>query len=268
MPEPGRRDVVVDRVAVREVRDVAGARQRADADARAAARPGSSRTATAAENASSPLPTAATSERALRVRVGDGVRLDRRVGVAVGCTRVAHAAEAEVDHARPGVGGPADRRRLGVERDRRRPASRPSRSAAARVYAMPTIPWRVEVRGDDPGDERPVALGVDARVAADEAARVGDASRRSRAASRRCRSRRPRPSPGASVVGGSGQASKAWSSCRYHCFGASGSVGVNAAAGAARRERGDASDEERRGASARHDLRRARRRRRSRSPAA
>ncbi len=38
---------------------------------------------------------------------------------------------------------------------------------------------------------------------------------------------------GASVVGGSGHASNAWSCWRYHCFDASGSVGVNAAADAA-----------------------------------
>ena len=36
-------------------------------------------------------------------------------------------------------------------------------------------------------------------------------------------------------TGGVGHASKAWSSVRYHCFGASGSAGVKAAAGAASR---------------------------------
>ena len=44
---------------------------------------------------------------------------------------------------------------------------------------------------------------------------------------RRCRSRRRRPSP-AAAAGASGQKSKARSCWRYHCFGASGSVGVNA----------------------------------------
>ena len=63
---------------------------------------------------------------------------------------------------------------------------------------------------------------------------------------------------GASVVGGSAHASKAWSSWRYHCFGASGSAGVNAAAGAADRERGERRATARRGASVRHDLRRRR----------
>ncbi len=36
-------------------------------------------------------------------------------------------------------------------------------------------------------------------------------------------------------IGGVGHASKAWSSVRYHCFDASGSVGMKAAAGAASR---------------------------------
>jgi hypothetical protein len=38
---------------------------------------------------------------------------------------------------------------------------------------------------------------------------------------------------GARSAGGVGQASNAWSSARYHCLTASGSAGVNAAAGAA-----------------------------------
>ena len=92
---------------------------------------------------------------------------------------------------------------------------------------------RVEVRRDLAGDERAVPLGVDARIAADEAARV-----------ERCRpwksgSEQSTPEStiatltGWSTVGGSAHASNAWSSWRNHCLGASGSVGVNAAAGAA-----------------------------------
>ena len=76
------------------------------------------------------------------------------------------------------------------------------------MYAMPDDALRVEVRRDDPGDERSVALGVDARVAADEAGSSGDAPWKSG-------SEQSTPEStiatftGASVAGGSAHASNA-----------------------------------------------------------
>src|SRR5439155_17199296 len=107
-------------------------------------------------------------QSALRVRVRDGLRLHRRVRVAIRVHGVAYAAEAEVDHARAVVRGPADRGRLRGERNR--PIGlHDLRDEQLRRVGDAGDALRVEVRGDLAGDERPVPLGVDARIAADEA---------------------------------------------------------------------------------------------------
>ncbi len=110
---------------------------------------------------------------ALRVRVRDGARLDRGVRVAVLVLRIARPAEAEVDHLRAVVRGPADRGRLGLDRD---VSARLDdlRDDQLRGVRHADGPGRVHVRDDLSGDEGAVAVGVRRRAAADEAARVGD----------------------------------------------------------------------------------------------
>ena len=114
----GRRDVVVLRVAVRELRDVAGRSRARSRRRRAAARPDSRRssTATAAPGRScrprrrrAPSCSRRTGWR--RPRAGEYV--SRR-----GSSEVTQAGQAEVDHPRALVDRPADRLCLGAQRDR------------------------------------------------------------------------------------------------------------------------------------------------------
>ena len=109
---PGRRDVVEDRVTVREVRDRAVLRERAHADhvrerGRVAGEvPRLARRLVA-------VPDRGDDDDVVRDRVGDGLGLRLRVRVARGMQRIADPAEAHVDHARALVDGPPDRLRLG-----------------------------------------------------------------------------------------------------------------------------------------------------------
>ena len=74
---------------------------------RAAATAGQSAKLHGVAGESAPLPTADDDDDALRVRVRDRVALERRERVERRVVRVAHAAEAEVDHPRALVGRPA-----------------------------------------------------------------------------------------------------------------------------------------------------------------
>ena len=173
-PRSRRRDVVEDGIAVRVVRHVPELRERADADDVRQSR-GVARVRPRLRERLVAVADRGDEHRALRVRVGDRLRLERRVGVAVRAHGVADAAETEVDHAGAAVGGPADRLRLRIERDR------PVRfddlcDEELRGVGDADDPLRVEVRGDLAGDEGAVPFGVDARVAADEAANVEDAA--------------------------------------------------------------------------------------------
>ena len=89
--------------------------------------------------------------------------------------RIADAAQAEVDHARARVHGPANGCGLGLERNRAVGFHDLGDQQLRRVRDADDA-FAVEVPGDLARDERPVALGVDARVAADEALLVDDPS--------------------------------------------------------------------------------------------
>jgi hypothetical protein len=102
----------------------------------------------------------------------DGV-LDRgglewREGVPLRVERVPDAAEAEVDHARAGVDGPAHRGDLGLERDRA-VGAHDLADEQLRAEGDPGRPLGVVERRDHARDEGPVALLVGGRAAADEA---------------------------------------------------------------------------------------------------
>ncbi len=111
---------------------------------------------------------------ALLVGVGDRVRLEPRERIARGRARIADAAEAEVDHPRALVRGPADRGRLGAQRDRSVGADDLRDHELRRWVGDPDDALPVERGSDLAGDEGAVALLVGAPVAADEAPAGGD----------------------------------------------------------------------------------------------
>ena len=91
------------------------------------------------------------------------------------------------------------------------------RDSSSARNAMPGDALALSIlRRDQPGDERPVPLPVDAPVAADEAAAVRDPALRTPGGPRRCRSRSPRPARTRAAAGSAGQASNARTCSRYH----------------------------------------------------
>ena len=170
-PLARRRDVVVDLVAVGEARDGAVPSESADAEhvrersGIAGEGPGGRRLDAVADRRHDhdPLP----------VRVADRSSLERRVRVPVGVTRIAIAAEAHVDHARAVLDRPADRLDLGLDVDQL--AGHDLRDEQLGGGSHPGDPdGVVDTRCDQAGDERAVALEIDAGGPADEALRVGD----------------------------------------------------------------------------------------------
>ena len=162
-------EVVVDRVAVRVVGHRAVLPDRADAD-HVRQRRRIVREVPRRRGRLRAVADRRHDDGALRVGVLDGGLLERRVGVEARVERIAHAAEAEVDHARAVVDGPADRGDLGLERDRP-VGSDDLRDHQLRVERHAGDALVVErVRGDLPRDERAVPLLVGVRRAADEGA--------------------------------------------------------------------------------------------------
>ena len=174
--EARRREVVVDRVAVRERGDAARVVHRAHAeDVRKRRRV--ARVLPRARRRLVGVADRRNDDDAVRDRIGDSVSLEARVGVTVRIERVTDAAEAHVDDASAVVDGPANRPCLRVDRDRARLGHdlrdeqfgrrREARDADPVVDACP----------DEPGDERAVTERVHARRAADEALRAEDPAR-------------------------------------------------------------------------------------------
>ena len=108
--------------------------------------------------------------RAVLHGVSDRLLLEARVRVATRVPRVAKAAQADVDDACTVVDRPADRTRLRLDGDR--PVGchdlRDDELGRGREPGDPDVV--VELRGDDPRNDRPVAAAV-LRAAADEALR-------------------------------------------------------------------------------------------------
>ena len=114
-----RGDVVVDPVAVRERRDPARVGRRADPE-NVRQRCRVARVVPRARRCLVRVPDGSDHDDAVRDGVGDGVRLEPRVRVAVGVERIAETAEAHVDDARSVVDRPADGASLRLDRNRAR----------------------------------------------------------------------------------------------------------------------------------------------------
>ena len=174
----GSGDVVVDGVAVRESGRAAAPGERAHAeDVRERCRV--AREAPRRARRLVGVPDCRDHDRAALHRVADRLLLEPRVGVAARPPGVAEAAEGDVDHARAVVDRPPDRLRLGLDRDR--PARRDDLrdDELGRRREAGDARRVVELRGDDPRDDRPVAARV-----------LGGAARRSSSRGR-CAGRGP-----------------------------------------------------------------------------
>ena len=158
-PEPRRRDVVVDPVSIRERRDAARVAHRAHAkDVRERRRV--ARVLPRAGRRLVRVPDRRDDDDTVRDRVRDRVGLEPGVRVALRVERVANPSEAHVDHPRAVVDRPADRLRLGLDRDR--PRLRDDlRDQELRGRREPCdADAVVDTRADEPGDERPVPQRV------------------------------------------------------------------------------------------------------------
>ena len=168
-----RGDVVVDLVAVREDGDGAVPRERADAEhvrqrrriARVRPRPW---------RRVGVVPDRGHDHDAPAVGPADRLRLERRERIPVGVARVAEAAEAHVDHARVVLDRPADRLDLGLDVDQVVAVDDLRDEELGRGGGAGDPDRVVDARRDQTGDERAVALLVDAGRAADERLRLGD----------------------------------------------------------------------------------------------
>ena len=171
----GRSDIDVHRVAIRVVGDRSVAAYRRDAD-HVRERRGVRRVAPGGRRRLRAVPDRRNDHRAFRVRVLDRSALERRVRVERRVERVAHAAEAEIDHAGALVDGPADPGHLGGERDLA-VGGDDLRNDQAGVEREAGHADRVRrVGGDLARDERAVSLLVVVRRPADERLRCDDAS--------------------------------------------------------------------------------------------
>ena len=169
---PRRGEVVEDPVAVGEVRDGAVAGQRAHADD-VRERGGVARERPRPARRLVGVADGRDDDHAPGDRVLDRGGLERRERVPLRVERVADPAEAEVDHARAAVDGPAHGLDLGLERDGPVGAHDLAHEQL-RAEGDPGRPLGVVQRRDHARDERPVALLIGGRAAADEAPRGGD----------------------------------------------------------------------------------------------